>query len=263
MELNYDRLILGSDVPINENVSIHIPTIRELAEGQYNEFMLFTRVFVTSVREQFSSMPSEVDKIEEEFPTFWELAFNDNMNVSVGQTMFGEGIDLLSVIVNGFAYWTKTKPEQYKVLSNNKIISEDLNWIIDSQEFQKFSDYIKMITLSEPNEDLIAPKGMASKPNRCKLWLTLYKGRIRKLQKQKSKSLGDRLLLLEAVAPSYLSFSDIGDLNYYQFQNLLSAYSKRYQNDREFAIYTAYKFDTSKMKMTDLSEDVAMVKLKK
>ena len=138
-----------------------------------------------------------------------------------------------------------------------------MNWIIDSQEFQKFSDYIKMITLSEPNEDLIAPKGMASKPNRCKLWLTLYKGRIRKLQKQKSKSLGDRLLLLEAVAPSYLSFSDIGDLNYYQFQNLLSAYSKRYQNDREFAIYTAYKFDTSKMKMTDLSEDVAMVKLKK
>ena len=110
MELNYDRLILGSDVPINENVSIHIPTIRELAEGQYNEFMLFTRVFVTSVREQFSSMPSEVDKIEEEFPTFWELAFNDNMNVSVGQTMFGEGIDVLSVIVNGFAYWTKTKP---------------------------------------------------------------------------------------------------------------------------------------------------------
>ena len=50
MELNYDRLLLGSDVPINENVSIHIPTIRELAEGQYNEFMLFTRVFVTSVR---------------------------------------------------------------------------------------------------------------------------------------------------------------------------------------------------------------------
>lgn len=263
MELNYDRLILGSDVPINENVKIHIPTMRELAEGQYNEFMLFTRIFVTSVREQFSGAPSDVDRIEEEFPTFWDLAFDENMNVAVGQSMFGEGVDLMSVIINGFAYWTKTKAEQYRVLSNKKVVSEDLDWIIDVKEFNEFCNYIKMITLSEPNEDLIAPKGMGSKPNQCKLWLRLYQGRIRKLQEKKSKSLGDRMLLMQAIAPSYLSFSDMGDMNYYQFQNVLSAYSKRFENDREFAIYTAYKFDTTKMKITDLSEEIATVKLKK
>ena len=50
MEVNYDRLILGSDIPINENVTIHIPTIRELADGQISDYMVFTRVFVTTVR---------------------------------------------------------------------------------------------------------------------------------------------------------------------------------------------------------------------
>lgn len=263
MELNYDQLILGSTVPINEKTNIYIPTIKELAEGQYNEFMLFTRIFVTSVREQFSGVPTEVDKIEEEFPTFLDLAFDEKMNTAVGQSMFGENIDLLSVIVNGFAYWTRTKAEEFRVLSNHKIINEKHEWIIDKEEYKQFCKYVTMITLSEPNEALIAPRGISDKQNQCRVWLQLYQGRIRQLQRKKSKSLGDRMLLLQAIAPGYISFEDMGKMTYYQFQNMISAYSKRLENDRQFAMYTAYKFDTSKMKLTDLSEEVALVKLNK
>lgn len=263
MEINYDRLILGYDVPINENVTIHVPTIKELAEGGYSDFMLFSRIFVTSVREQFSGMPNDVDKIEAKYPTFWDMAFDDQMNVQVGQSMFGEGIELLNFIVNAIAYWTHTEVEDYRPLSNHKIISEKLDWIIDVNEFKQFSDYIKMITLNKPNEELIAPEGISSKPRQARLWMKLYQGRIRELQNKKGGGLGDKILFLQAVAPSYMSFKQIGELNYYQFSNLMNAYAKRYNSDREFNIYTAYKFDSSKMKLTDLSEEVALIKLNK
>lgn len=262
MEVNYDRLILGSDIPINENVTIHIPTIRELADGQISDYMVFTRVFVTTVREQFSGAPSDVDKIEEKFPTFWDMMFDEEMNQVVGQMMFGEGIDLMSVAVHGLAYWTKTDVEGFRPLSNHKIVNEKLNWIIDSKEYEQFCNYIRMITLSEPNEDLIAPKGISSKPRQCQVWLQLYKGRIRSLQ-QKGKSLGDKILLLQALAPSYFSFRQIGELTAYQFENLLITYQKRMANERDFAMFTAYKFDSDKIKLSNLSEEVGLVKLKK
>lgn len=263
MEVNYDQLILSSKVPINESLYIKIPTISELAFGEYNEFMIFTRVFVTSVREQFSGAPSEVDEIEEKFPSFLDMAFDDNMSKVAGQMMFGEGMDLLNVIVNGLAYWTKTDINDYKALSNHKIVNEKANWVIDREEYEQFCNYIRMITLSEPNEELIAPKNISKHPHQCQIWMNLYKGRIAKLQKKKSEGLGDKMLLLQAISPSYLSFEDMGNMTYYQFFNTLSAYSKMRANNREFEIYTSEKFDTKDMKLTDLSDEVILVKLKK
>lgn len=261
MGINYDRLIIGGDIPISDNVQIHIPTIKELALGDQQLFNAFTRVFVTSVREQFSGAPSDVDKIEEKFPTMWDMAFDADMNKAVGQMMFGEGTELLTVIVNGIAYWTKTDVEKYRPLSNKKVINEKLDWIIDIHEYQRFSQYIKMITSSKPNEDLIAPKGISSKPHQCQIWTNLYKGRIRTLQKKKTTTLADNMLLLQAIAPSYISFQQMAEMNYYQFQNTLDAYNKRMVIDQENAIYASPKFDTSKMKLRDLNEEIATVKL--
>lgn len=263
MELNYDQIILGSDIPITENVNIHVPTIGDLATGGDSEFRLYTQIFTISVREQFSGMPNEVDKIEEEYPTFWDMAFDNEFNQQIGESMFGEGNDLKSVIINGLAYWTQTESTTYRALSNKKIINESLNWIIDINEFNKICSYIKMATLSRPNEDLIAPKGISSKPHQCEIWKKLYAGRVRKLQNKPNQSLGDKILVLQAYAPGYVDFKDVKEMTYYQFANLLETYHKRYENEREFQIYTAYKFDTSKMKLNDLSEEISQIKIKK
>lgn len=262
MEVNYDRLLIGEDIPINEKVTMHIPTLKELAFGDQNLFNVYTRVFVTSVREQFSGVPNDVDQIEKKFPTMWDLAFDPDMNKVAGEAMFGEGNELLNVIVNGIAYWTKTDIEGYRPLSNKKVINEALDWVIDVEEYKKLGSYIQMITLSKPNEDLIAPKGISSKPHQCQIWSRLYKGRIRQLQKKKAGTLADSMLLLQAVAPSYLPFKQMAAMNYYQFQNTLSAYSTRMVVDQEREIYVSPKFDTSNMQLKDLSEEIALVKLK-
>lgn len=263
MEINYDRLILGSNLPMTKNVEIHIPTIQELTDSNDDKFSLFTRIFVTSVREQFSGVPEEVDHVEEKFPTFWDMAFDKEMNETVGQSMFGEGVDILSVLIHGFAYWTKTDVEQYRPLSNKKVISEELDWIIDKEEFIRFSNAIRMITLSEQNEELIAPEGISDKPHQCQVWKKLYAGRIRKLQRKPTKTLGDKILLLQALAPAFLPFSEVGAMTYYQFSNLLDTYEKRYAVANEYQIFVSQKFDTEKMKLTDLSEVVGQIRIKK
>lgn len=263
MDVDYGPLILGDDVQLTETVKLHIPTIRELLRDGEVDFLLFTRVFVVGVREQYSGIPLEVDRIERDFPTMWEIAFDNDMNIATGNMMFGEGVDILSVIVGGLAYWTKSEADKFRILSNHKIVNEELDWIVDKEEFERLCQYIKMITLSEPDEDMIAPKGISSKQNQCRVWENLYKGRLRNRQKQPSKSLGDKLLIMEAYAPSYIPFREMEEMNYYQFTNLLRAYNKRRANDFNNQLFLSEKFDTKDMKLADLSDEIAMIKLNK
>lgn len=263
MEVNYERLILGNDAPLTDKVTLHIPTMRELIQDdeKESEMNLFTRAFVTSVREQFSGFPESVDDIEAKYPTMWDLAWDETMNVQVGEAMFGKDMTLLSVIVNGFAWWTQSEITDYKPLSNQKVVNEPLEWVIDKEEFVKFSEYIKMITLHEPNEDLIAPPDLKGKPHKQRAWKQLYLGRIRKMKKGSSSTIADKMLLMQALAPSFIPFNELADMTYYQFMNLLRAYQQRKAYDQEFDIYTSEKFDTSNMKLTDLSQTVGVVRL--
>lgn len=263
MDVNYERLILGGNVSLTDTVTLHIPTMRELIqdENKEREMNLFTRAFVTSVREQFSGFPESVDDIEAKYPIMWDLAWDESMNVQVGEAMFGKDMTLLSVIVNGIAWWTQSKIADYKPLSNQKVVNEPLDWVIDKEEFVKFSKYIKMITLYEPNEDLIAPPDLKGKPHKQKAWKQLYLGRIRRMKQGNSSTIADKMLLMQALAPSFIPFNELADMTYYQFMNLLRAYQQRKAYDQEFEIYTSEKFDTSKMKLTDLSQTVGVVRL--
>lgn len=70
MSVNYDALMLGSNIQLTDKVTIYVPTIEELVNRRDDGFSLYQRVFAISVRELFSGMPEEVDKIEESYPTF-------------------------------------------------------------------------------------------------------------------------------------------------------------------------------------------------
>jgi len=262
MRINYTYVILGKDIPINENVTFHIPTIGELAEANDNKFNEYTRIFVTSVREQFSGVPEQVDAIEEQYPTLWDMAFDDDMNSAVGEVMFGDNKTLLSTFLESLSYWTRTDVGQYRALSNKKIVSEELNWIIDEKAYKEFSELIKIATLSQPNEDLIAPKGVGSDPRKAQMWKRTYEGRLRHVMRQKGTELGDKILQLEVFAPGYIHFTDICDMTYYQFSNLLSVYAAKYASDKQYQIYTSEKFDTADMKLTNLNEEIKLLKIK-
>ena len=104
MEINYDRLILGRPIDLGGKAKLIIPTINDLLENGQDDLMAYSRIFTTTVREQFSGVPEKVDEVEEKYPTFWEIAHDQDMSASVGEAMFGEGIDILQMIVAGFAY---------------------------------------------------------------------------------------------------------------------------------------------------------------
>lgn len=262
MEINYDQLLLTSEIALGDKAKLYIPTINELSKKGQDELLAFSRVFVISVREQFSSVPERVDEIEEKYPTFWEIAHDQDMSTEVGAAMFGEGVDILSMIVAGLAYWTRTEMNEYQIMSNGKIVNEKIDLVVDKDMFLTIGGLLKMITNYEPDEDLIAPKGISKKKNQCRIFRGIYKGRLRKKKYHSSKGLADKILILEAVANSFISFDEIGKLNYYQFNNLLNAYLTKRANDQNFTIYTSYKFDTKDMKITDLTNAIGVVKVK-
>lgn len=50
-------------------------------------------------------------------------------------------------------------------------------------------------------------------------------------------------------------------MTYYQFSNLLSAYTALYSTEKQYQIYTSSKFDTKDMKLPDLSEEIKLLKI--
>lgn len=259
MEINYDLLMLGEPIPYSDNITIYVPTIKDMIVDDDKEFVTNTKIFTTSVREVYSVIPEQVDEIEERFPTFWDLAQDKDGNEQIGKTIYGEesNITLYQGITKGLAYWTHTNKEDYQVLSNGNIINANVDWVIDREEFERFCNWIKAITLYEPNWDLIAPKNM--KPHQLQIWKNSYKGRVRKLQRQPVQSIGDKIIILQVESNSYIPFSEIGKMTYFQFINLLKGYGEKENAQTELAIYTSYKFDTSKMKLTDWREKISTV----
>lgn len=81
------------------------------------------------------------------------------------------------------------------------------------------------------------------------------------MKKGSSSTIADKMLLMQALAPSFIPFNELANMTYYQFMNLLRAYQQRKAYDQEFDIYTSEKFDTSNMKLTDLSQTVGVVRL--
>lgn len=263
MSVNYDALMLGSNIQLTDKVTIYVPTIEELVNRRDDGFSLYQRVFAISVRELFSGMPEEVDKIEESYPTFWEMAFDKDMGEQVGSNMFQEGASLLELIIRGLSYWTHIPLEDFQILvQSKKIVSEKYNWVVDRSVFDEFCEYVRFLTLYRPNEDLIAPKGISSKPHQCKVWAALYKGRVYKLKRQPTATLGDKILILETESSGFIPFTEIRKMTYYQFMNLYSSYETKEANEREFAMFISSKFDIKDFKLKDWRDSVSLIKRK-
>jgi len=243
-----------------KQIYIYAPTIGEIIGDRDNlNFSVFTKIFATSIREIYSSAPEMVDMRENEFPTIWDVAYggNEAIEKEVVQLMFSLDIPLLALIVQGIAYWTRTDVADYKILTNGKIVNEKLNWIVEKDDFLVISDVVKTITMYAPNEDLIPPRNM--KPNQMDIWKKLYEGRIRQLKKRPSSFLADKILILQISANSYIPFKEIEKMNYLQFMGLLKGYAEKEGDEKQFAQFVAYKFDSSKMEITNWREKISLV----
>jgi len=275
MDINYTQLMLGEPLVYKEdpensghNIFVRSPTIKELAKKDNADFTIYTRLFTASIREIYSGDPKVVDQVEKDFPTIWDAAWDDKMSFEVSEKLLHmQDIPLLPLIVGGFIYWIGYDVDQiddFQVLSNQKIVNKKLDWVIDKEVFKDFCMIVKCITLTKADETLIAPKNMS--PAKQAIWKTLYDGRMRKIERKVKKtgghSLGDDILSLEISSQGFIPMSQIKELTYYQLMNLLKGYAERDASDKEFNIYTSYKFDTEKMKIQDWREKLSLTKIK-
>lgn len=261
MGINYTNLILGRDIDYEGKFTIHVPKLKEIIDEGENGFMLNARPFTDSVRKLFSGMPEIVDEMEEHFPSLILLAFDDEANVQVGEMLTGKNMLLSDYIINSFAYWIGCKAEDFQILpASKKIVSEKLDWIVDVEEFEKFADYIKVITIYQENEDLIAPQNVGSNDKKMELWKKLYENRLKSIQRKNDSELGDKILILQIYSNGAMDNSKIEDLTYYQFVNLLNGYAEHEAHMEELLIYTSSKFDTKNMKLTSWQSKVKLIK---
>ncbi|KRL07926.1 hypothetical protein [Liquorilactobacillus hordei] len=257
-DINYTALMLGKDLKYNEKITIHVPTINEITNMSDKEFNNLIKPFSITTREIFSGSPEIVDEMEERYPSLWDLASDKGGNEQIGNLLYGKNVTLRDMFISAFSYWTLSDKKDFSFLSNNKMINKKLEWIVDSTEYENFAKYIRLITLAEKNEDLIAPKNMSK--NQMRVWKNIYKGRLRKLQKAEKVEMGDKILILQGSSNSFIPFEEIGKMNYYQFSNLIAVYSEKEISQQNLQIYTSYKFDTKDMKIKNWREKVSLKK---
>ena len=243
-ELDYTRLLLGEDIPFNDNLNIHVPTIKDIADISEGKFARLFRPFVISTREIFAESP-EVDDLEKQFPTLWVCMKDPQVDASLGPVFDTKTVS--EAMIASIAYWTQTNIEDYQLLSNGKIISETHDTVFDAAKLSDFGRIIKMLVDYHANKDLIPPRDMS--PKQRKMWNSLYKGRKRRAEHSIGMTLADKILILSVTSGK--SLAEVSALNYYQFLNLYDAYEIREATEKQFAIYTSYKFDTKDMKMKD------------
>lgn len=263
MSINYSSLILGRDIYYENKdtkFKVHVPKVKEVAEMGEGMLNLYTRPFTAIIREIFAGAPDVVNELDDKFHTIFNMLKDEPASMEVGELLTGQqGVHLGALIIQGLAYWTETEPEDFQFLSNGTIVSEKLNWVINNDEFEEFSKYVRVIVLYKPNEDLIAPKNMDSQA-RKQIWLTVYNGRLRQLKQQKSHGLGEKILILQLSAGTYISAETIADMSYYQLVNLINGFAEKEQSDQQLIIYASEKFDTSNMKLRNWREKIELIK---
>lgn len=235
----YD-LLFQTSIPISDYISFKNPTVEEVAKG--SNFTKYSSIFVTSTREMFSQFP-EVDELELRYPTIRSILIDKEMqdNNFLGM-YFGEGkVTGKEILFESLEYWTGIKQEKFKLLANGKIICTSPEWIIDEEEFKNIAELVSMITSYEPNSDFIAPLNMT--PTRHKVWMNMYKGRLKRLKRSKG-TLADKILVLSISNNSYLPINEIRKMTYFHFCKLSILLSEKEGYELRWMLNASPNFET-------------------
>lgn len=237
----YD-LLYETKIQIRDNICIKNPTLEEVIKNKKHH--LATTVFTVSTRELFSQFP-EVDQLEARYPTIRHL-IKDNKNHGnqlLGEILSDEGKTGLDIVLESLQYWTDIPKENFQVLLNGNIICQDPEWIIDKEEFEDLTEIIKRITHHQDNSDYIAPPNMT--PTRHKVWLNLFKNRMKK-NGRKQSDISDKILILSIQNGAYIPIDEIRKMTYYHFVKLSLFASNQEAYKLRWMLNASEKFETEK-----------------
>lgn len=231
--------LFHDEVYVNEKVAIIQPTVETVVTIE--DYNALSQVMCISTRELFSGAPREVDHIEEQFPTIFDMIFNQEMSQFVGE-MYG-ATNVYELLIDSISFWTKLNKNDFELLTNGKkIVHEKTDWVIDKEEFVKISDIVKKLTGYHPNEDLIAPKGISSSSERkISIFEKTYKGRLRKMQKQ-STSFDQKVITIQISNGGYIPIDEIEKMSIYHFNKLYEAITYKEIYKSQWDVYVSSKF---------------------
>ena len=236
--LNTLDLLFGKPIRITDKVSLHVPTVETVAYEK--KYSAYTQPFLISTRQMFSSL-AEVDQLEEKFPTVWQMIFDEEGDLIVGQIFAGEGASGTDVIIEGLSFWTGYEKETFRKLSNKKIINEEADWIIDESIFSILSSSIKKILSYEEDHDVIAPKNMSER--QLDIWKKTYAGRMRSRQKNAS-TFADKILILSISMDAYIPLDEIRKMSIYHFNKLYEGLSEKEAYEKQWEVKLSPKFES-------------------
>lgn len=243
--MNEINLLFGDPYKITEGVYLRIPTISEMLSEK--DFSIFTTVFTIRTREIFTTSRN-VDALEKEYPTLFELYSQDETDNQLGR-YFG-GYDKVSdVVINALNYWIifdnlpsdydKNSEDGFTKLSNGKIIHGASEWIIDRNMFIELSKMIKVITGYKADDELVAPS--ITSDAQYEAWMNTYKGRLKKA-KRNSTTLADKILILSISSEAFIPLREIKEMTVYTFNKLFNGLSAKDSYDKEFLIRVSGNF---------------------
>ena len=248
-------MLLGEPIDFTDGVQIHVPTVQEIIESE-NKFDLSVMALTVMTRQIFVEA-REVDSIEQEFPTIWDLMCNPQLNQTLGGLTGPPGSKLSDGIISAISYWTKlpnpskaeidnyteeekdSKPKGFEFLeTGGKIINYDTEWVIDREEFERFVDIIKIITDYRKPEDL-APKIKSDAAHES--WIRMYRG---KKQMKKGRDIGwaDRIMMLSVSTPSYIPVSEICAMTIFNFNQLFKIVNQKDAYEMSLDVLMSPKF---------------------
>lgn len=266
MEYSTAKLLFNEPIEISPKVFVHVPKVREIIdiEEEFNRHILA----LTVMTRQIFVESRDVDRIEFEFPTVWNLMCSPELNIALGGITGQKDKRLSDLIIDAISYWTKlpnpSKEEidsytdeqkkdksvskGFEFLENNKkIINYDTEWIIDEKEFEKFVDLIKMITDYREPDDL-APKIKSDVAHQT--WLNMYHSK-QKVKKKKGSGWADKIIMLSISTNSYIPPDEIGEMSIFYFNQLFKAIGTKeaYETNMEILMSPKFASKDKKAKM--------------
>lgn len=236
----YD-LVYESEFKINEFVTFRNPSVHEVAKNK--DFGKYTGILVTSTRELFSQFP-EVDTLEKEYPTIIKLLNGKEVDgESFLGAYFADGKKTGSqILFESLSYWTAINIDNFKKLSNGKIVCTNPEWIIDDEEFENIVELVRLMISYEPNSDYIAPTNMT--PTRHKTWLTMFKGRMKKSRRKKPGSIADKIMILSISNGGYIPVEEIRKMSFFHFSKLSILLSEKEGYELKWLLNASPNFET-------------------
>lgn len=245
-DTNKLNMLFGNPIKFHEKVYLRIPTVEEVALTE--KYGMYTQPLLTTTRQLFSSI-KEVDELEEKFPTVWQMAFHEEGSQILAQ-MFGNDSGT-KVIIDSLAYWTGLEPDDFKALSNNKIVNQNANWVLDEKIFNSFCAIVKDLLSYEQDLDLIAPKNMSDR--QLDIWKKTYAGRMRNRQKS-AKGMTDKILILSISMDAYIPLEEIRKMSIYHFNKLYEGLGEKEAYDKQWEVKLSPKFESKQGRMQHWKE---------